>query len=85
MIRPATCSTTAVQGSPVGTYPVTCTGASRVGYTVTYTAGTLTVGTDKPAYPPWFQDDDPKNGKGFESAVAYAVADELILRIELPE
>ncbi len=40
---PATCSTTAVQGSPVGTYPVTCSGASRVGYTVTYTAGTLTV------------------------------------------
>jgi polar amino acid transport system substrate-binding protein len=41
------------------------------------TAGTLTVGTDKPAYPPYFEDDDPSNGKGFESAVAYAVADEL--------
>jgi polar amino acid transport system substrate-binding protein len=39
--------------------------------------GTLTVGTDKPAYPPYFQDDDPKNGKGFESAVAYAIADKL--------
>jgi polar amino acid transport system substrate-binding protein len=39
--------------------------------------GTLTVGTDKPAYPPYFEDDDPTNGKGFESAVAYAVADEL--------
>ena len=39
--------------------------------------GTLTVGTDKPAYPPYFEDDDPSNGKGFESAVAYAVADEL--------
>jgi polar amino acid transport system substrate-binding protein len=37
--------------------------------------GTLTVGTDKPAYPPYFEDDDPTNGKGFESAVAYAVAD----------
>jgi polar amino acid transport system substrate-binding protein len=41
------------------------------------TAGTLTVGTDKPAYPPYFEDDDPSNGKGFESAVAYAVADKL--------
>jgi polar amino acid transport system substrate-binding protein len=41
------------------------------------TAGKLTVGTDKPAYPPYFEDDDPSNGKGFESAVAYAVAREL--------
>ena len=41
------------------------------------TAGTLTVGTDKPAYPPYFEDDKPTNGKGFESAVAYAVAQEL--------
>jgi polar amino acid transport system substrate-binding protein len=43
----------------------------------TRTPGTLTVGTDKPAYTPWFVDDDPSNGKGFESAVAYAVADRL--------
>lgn len=41
------------------------------------TPGTLTVGTDTPAYPPYFEDDDPSNGKGFESAVAYAVADQL--------
>ncbi|SHN47431.1 ABC transporter substrate-binding protein [Cryptosporangium aurantiacum] len=40
-------------------------------------SGTLTIGTDKPAYEPWFSDDDPTNGKGFESAVAYAVAEEL--------
>jgi polar amino acid transport system substrate-binding protein len=40
-------------------------------------AGQLTIGTDKPAFPPYFVDDDPTNGKGFESAVAYAVADEL--------
>ena len=39
--------------------------------------GTLTIGTDSPAYPPYFEDDDPSNGKGFESAVAYAVADQL--------
>ena len=39
--------------------------------------GVLTVGTDSPAYPPYFEDDDPTNGKGFESAVAYAIAEEL--------
>ena len=40
-------------------------------------AGQLTVGTDKPAYPPYFEDDDPSNGKGFESAVTYAIAEQL--------
>ena len=48
-------------------------------------AGQLTVGTDNPAYPPWFGGDekdpwkvsDPRSGKGFESAVAYAVAKKL--------
>jgi polar amino acid transport system substrate-binding protein len=40
-------------------------------------AGQLTVATDKPAYPPYFVDDKPSNGKGFESAVAYAIARQL--------
>ncbi len=39
--------------------------------------GQLTIGTDTPAYEPWFSGNDPTNGKGFESAVAYAVAEEL--------
>jgi polar amino acid transport system substrate-binding protein len=39
--------------------------------------GQLTVGTDKPAYPPYFEDDDPSNGKGFESAVTFAIAKQL--------
>lgn len=39
--------------------------------------GSLTIATDDPAYEPWFSDNDPANGKGFESAVAYAVADRL--------
>ncbi|MFD5131522.1 ABC transporter substrate-binding protein [Streptomyces olindensis] len=47
------------------------------GRLATETPGRLTVATDEPAYEPWFQDDDPANGKGFESAVAYAVAEEL--------
>ncbi|MBK5218758.1 MAG: amino acid ABC transporter substrate-binding protein [Thermoleophilia bacterium] len=43
----------------------------------TENAGTLTVATDKPAFPPYFEDDDPTNGEGFESAVAYAIAKQL--------
>jgi polar amino acid transport system substrate-binding protein len=47
--------------------------------------GQLTIGTDNPAFPPWFGGDekapwkvsDPRSGEGFESAVAYAVAEEL--------
>jgi polar amino acid transport system substrate-binding protein len=39
--------------------------------------GVLTIGTDSPAFEPWFVDNDPTNGQGFESAVAYAVAEEL--------
>ncbi len=46
--------------------------------------GVLTAGTDNPAYPPWFSGgttkgsmwkvDDPNDGKGLESAVAYEMA-----------
>jgi polar amino acid transport system substrate-binding protein len=43
----------------------------------THTAGTLTVATDSPAFEPWFSADKPSNGKGFESAVAFAVAKQL--------
>jgi len=43
----------------------------------TLSEGALTVGTDSPAFDPWFRKDDPTNGQGFESAVAYAVAEQL--------
>jgi polar amino acid transport system substrate-binding protein len=43
----------------------------------TLKAGYLTIGTDDPAYTPWFDSNKPANGKGFESAVAYAVAKQL--------
>jgi len=49
--------------------------------------GRLTIGTDNPAFPPWFgggtsegskwKINDPATGKGFESAVSYAVARKL--------
>ena len=73
--------------------PVLSTGSPSVGGTAadcakgvtTYVSpGALIVGTDNPAYPPYFQGgaakgsqwklNDPATGKGFESAVAYAVA-----------
>src|SRR5690606_28539475 len=43
----------------------------------TVTEGKLTIATSDPAYEPWVVDNDPTNGKGYESAVAYAVAAEL--------
>jgi polar amino acid transport system substrate-binding protein len=39
-----------------------------------YQPGALTVATDNPVYPPWFIANKPANGKGYESAVAYAIA-----------
>ena len=40
-------------------------------------AGALKVATGEPAFEPWVVDDKPQNGKGFEAAVVYAVADKL--------
>ena len=52
-------------------------GSCKPGQLPTSESGMLTIATDKPAYPPYFEDDDPTNGEGFESAVAYAIADQL--------
>jgi polar amino acid transport system substrate-binding protein len=43
----------------------------------THTPGTLTITTDKPVFEPWFVDDAPENGQGFEGAVAAAIAEQL--------
>jgi polar amino acid transport system substrate-binding protein len=53
----------------------------------TVSQGKLTVGTDNPAYPPWFggkpfpgspwKVSDPRSGEGYEAAVTYAVASKL--------
>ena len=59
--------------SPSGSAGTTCA-KGKLG---TKTSGKLTVATDEPAYEPWFKDDKPANGEGFESAVAYAVAKRL--------
>jgi polar amino acid transport system substrate-binding protein len=59
--------------APSGTAAKSC----DRGELATRTPGKLTIATDEPAYEPWFEDDKPANGKGFESAVAYAVAKRL--------
>ncbi|HVU91991.1 MAG TPA: ABC transporter substrate-binding protein [Jatrophihabitans sp.] len=65
----------AAGGSASGTAPAA--DACAPGTLKTHTSGVLTVATDTPAYEPWFVDDKPSNGKGYESAVAYAVAKQL--------
>ncbi|NEM07753.1 ABC transporter substrate-binding protein [Geodermatophilus normandii] len=62
-------------GSPSG--GSSATGACTPDELDTLEPGTLTIATDEPAYEPWFVDDAPENGEGFESAVAYAVAEQL--------
>ena len=51
--------------------------ACEPGRLPTHSDGVLTVATDKPAFPPYFENDDPSNGEGFESAVAYAIGKHL--------
>jgi polar amino acid transport system substrate-binding protein len=42
-----------------------------------YAKGVLTVATDNPVYSPWFENNQPSNGEGYESAVAYAIGAQL--------
>jgi polar amino acid transport system substrate-binding protein len=73
---------TAAAGSGAGTIGLNPCGKDQLQLV---NSGKLTIGTDNPAYPPWFggsphdpwKISDPRSGKGFESAVAYAVADKL--------
>jgi polar amino acid transport system substrate-binding protein len=72
--------------------PTPTPNACAPGNLATLAAGALTIGTDNPAYPPYFAireggntppwedlgfTGDPTTGEGFESAVAYAVAKQL--------
>jgi polar amino acid transport system substrate-binding protein len=70
---PAGAPSTTGPSAPATTGGQACT----KGALPTVAAGTLTVGTDQPVYQPWYVDDAPENGQGFESAVAYAIADQL--------
>ena len=81
---PATASAPASASTAPSASPDACAKANLT----TKAAGRLTIGTDNPAYPPYFQIPDgtatapwelgdPTNGQGFESAFAYALADKL--------
>ncbi len=63
----------APQATPT-TPPTTATNACAKPTLTTVTTGKLTIATDEPVYPPWFNDNKPENGEGFEGAVAAAVA-----------
>jgi polar amino acid transport system substrate-binding protein len=67
-------SSSSASGTPSG---APASAACAKGALPTLTSGTLTIGTDNPAYDPWFDNNKPSDGKGFESAVAYAVAKQL--------
>lgn len=76
-------------GSKSASSSTTSAGASSCGKSdvALVKSGQLTVGTDNPAFPPWFggtpqkgstwKVSDPYSGQGFESAVTYAVAKKL--------
>jgi polar amino acid transport system substrate-binding protein len=73
--------------APAGVHRTSATCIGAIDQLTLVSPGELTVGTDNPAYPPWFGGTPPKgskwkvsnpaSGKGFESAVVYAVADYL--------
>jgi len=76
----AACGSTSSSSPPGGSSSPTAAAASctRAGLSrLLFKPGVLTVATDNPVYTPWFVDNTPSNGKGYESAVAYAVAAQL--------
>jgi polar amino acid transport system substrate-binding protein len=73
-------------GGTGATTPATAADCATANADAFKNPGTLTVGTDNPAFPPWFSGgetdahsewkfDDPYTGKGYEAATAYAVAE----------
>jgi polar amino acid transport system substrate-binding protein len=73
-------------GGTGATTPATAADCAAANADAFKNPGTLTIGTDNPAFPPWFSGgetdahsewtfDDPYTGKGYEAATAYAVAE----------
>jgi polar amino acid transport system substrate-binding protein len=58
-------------------FSLTSCGSSKAAACPQIKEGVLTIATDEPVYGPWFDNNEPSNGKGYEAAVAYAVAKEL--------
>ncbi|MGH3498724.1 MAG: ABC transporter substrate-binding protein [Nocardioidaceae bacterium] len=77
LVAAAACSP---QSSNTTAPPTTVSNAARqcaVDKLHLYKPGQLTIATDSPAYDPWYSHNDPTNGKGYESAVAYALAGQM--------
>jgi polar amino acid transport system substrate-binding protein len=64
-------------GSSPGSSPSAASCSNSAIQNELYQKGALTVATDNPVFEPWFVKNDPANGKGYESAVAYAIAAKL--------
>ena len=75
-IAAAAIALTACSGSTPAD-PSTTPQSYAKGQLPTLTEGKLTVATSDPAYSPWILDNDPASGEGYESAVVYALAEEL--------
>lgn len=65
-------STTTAPADTGSTPPSACAGDLPL-----LNEGVLTVATGEPAFEPWMVDDDPTNGQGFESALVYALAEQM--------
>jgi polar amino acid transport system substrate-binding protein len=81
----AACASTSSSSTSAGASASSSVSAQTCAQSATFVnGGTLTIGTDNPAYPPYFgggtpkgsdwKINDPSTGKGFESAVAYEIA-----------
>jgi polar amino acid transport system substrate-binding protein len=76
-LLPAACGSSKTTTSSNSSSAAPAAAACRPATLPLHTKGVLTVATDSPAYPPYFENNKPANGKGFESAVAYAIARKL--------
>jgi polar amino acid transport system substrate-binding protein len=72
----AACSSSSSTSSTAGSATAASCSPAGIGKLL-YSKGALTVATDNPVYTPWFVNNKPSNGQGYESAVAYAIAHQL--------
>ena len=73
----ATIALSACSGSSSSESTESAEGSATGTQMQTITEGKLTFATSEPCYSPWMLDNDPTSGEGYESAVAYAVAEKL--------
>ena len=85
-----TATASASASATAGASPTDAAASCATEDLATKTPGTFTIGTDNPAFPPYFSEPedgetatepwelgDPTNGRGFESAIAWALAEQL--------